>query len=61
MRDPQRIKKILDQLKVLWMCYPDMRFGQMVEILTYNKKEDLFDIEDDVLEGLIQDALKGGF
>lgn len=31
MRDKKRIKKILSEIERIWMTYPDMRFGQLLE------------------------------
>ena len=30
MRDPKRIDKFCDELKAIWHCMPDMRFGQLM-------------------------------
>lgn len=30
MRDPKRIDKFCDELKTIWHCMPDMRFGQLM-------------------------------
>lgn len=30
MRDPARIEPFLNELKELWLKWPDMRFGQLV-------------------------------
>lgn len=30
-RDPARIEKVLDALKVLWLTQPDQRLGQLLE------------------------------
>lgn len=53
MRDPKRIDKILDELKVLWKKYPDMRLGQL--ILNVIPETRLYYVED---ETLIKDLLK---
>lgn len=59
MRDQERIHRIVDKLKEIWLAQPDLRFGQ----LTYNifsqipntrKKGqtelDMFNIEDSIFE-----------
>lgn len=33
MRNPERIPKVADAFKELWLSCPDMRFGQMFELL----------------------------
>ena len=30
MRDPKRIPKILERLRILWEKYPDLRLGQLI-------------------------------
>ena len=52
MRDINRIEPLLKEFEELWKQYPDLRFGQLVYILTYDK--DLFNIEDDEMLKLIQ-------
>ena len=53
MRDPNRIDKFCDELKVLWHKVPDWRFGQlMVNLLnqySIDKKIHPFFPEDDEL------------
>ena len=44
MRDPKRIKPLLDEFKKLWKENPDMRFGQLVVCILGT---DPFYIEDD--------------
>ena len=33
MRDPKRINKFCDHLKAVWHQFPDLRFGQLVQIV----------------------------
>ena len=33
MRDPKRINKFCDRLKAVWHQFPDLRFGQLVQIV----------------------------
>lgn len=37
MRDPERIKPVLDALRALWLEFPDYRFGQLVMNLSRNE------------------------
>lgn len=30
MRDPNRIDKVLDDIKALWKMFPDLRLGQLI-------------------------------
>jgi uncharacterized protein YihD (DUF1040 family) len=52
MRDPARIKVILGLLEQIWTRHPDMRLGQLIEVIVAQggPKRDapLFYIEDDV-------------
>jgi hypothetical protein len=57
MRDPLRIPRILNKLKVVWSHhgYTDMRFGQLLECMTSNDKYDLnWDMEDEQFESLME-------
>lgn len=58
MRDPARIRRILDKIEELWIQMPDQRFCQFLynfEIMFVNNIE--FYKEDDVLEKSIDEAL----
>jgi len=56
MRDPKRIKRILNKLGKLWEEYPDMRLGQMLSWLS--PLPDNFYLDDDILERAIERRLK---
>ena len=51
MRDPERIDTIMEQLKLLWKQYPEMRLGQLVTNVAccgcIKTVQDEFYIEDD--------------
>ena len=47
MRNPDRIDILLEKVRELWKSSPDLRFGQMVYILSHQSKIDQFNIEDD--------------
>ena len=51
MRNPERIDVMLEELSLLWKMYPDLRLGQLIEIVKFQSgsKADTFNIEDDVL------------
>ena len=55
MRDIDRIKPFLEKLELLWKQCPDLRFGQLVCILS--KDKDLFNIEDDEMLDMIQTCI----
>lgn len=56
MRDPNRIDIILGQIGIVWKQYPDLRLGQLIEVMkayTDNPLVDTFYIEDDeLIQGL---------
>ena len=49
MRDPERIRPMLDELEKLWRQYPDLRLGQLLLITATAARVTPFYIEDDVL------------
>lgn len=53
MRDPKRIDKFCDDLKALWYCIPDWRFGQLMSNMlgayVAQTKRDIFFPEDNEL------------
>ena len=54
MRDIERIERITDKLKTYWMKVPDWRFGQLIEnVKRYSRYEDLFYVEDDYFEQIL--------
>lgn len=61
MRDPARIKKILNKLEEAWTMYPDLRFFQFMSyLLTYTNEpvtEDLFFLEEHDFEKLIDNFI----
>ena len=62
MRDIKRIRKFCNQFADLWEAYcPDIRFGQLIEILFKNgipDGKDPFYIEDQELMAFIKTYLK---
>lgn len=58
MRDKRRIYRILQKLDELWMVRSDERLGQLLSNLLGTGIQDVFHIEDDEWERLIDDALK---
>lgn len=52
MRDINRIPLILEKIESLWLKNPDLRLGQLIEILKHKSGEstDLFYLEDECLE-----------
>lgn len=65
MRDPKRIPRILGLLRRYWEQSPDLRLGQIVGNFTppvHDGKEwwpgNSYNVEDDVIEQELRDALK---
>jgi hypothetical protein len=55
-RDAARIPRILEKLGKLWMRYPDLRLGQLLNNARGLECTDLFWLEDDVLEQRIEEG-----
>jgi hypothetical protein len=56
MRDPARIKRILEKLEIVWNKDQDMRFGQLATCLT---PKNTFYFEDDLLEARLDELISG--
>lgn len=65
MRDPKRIRRILDKLELIWNQFPDQRFFQV--LFNYTQLgtrthlgcvRDPFHYEDDELENILDGVLK---
>lgn len=52
MRDPQRIDRLLEQLRFIWKKYPDMRLGQM--LINCVSPSKIYYIEDEDLSVLLE-------
>lgn len=57
MRDPNRIREVLNRLRVVWEAYPDLRLGQL--LLNVGDDPVLYYIEDNVLIKAIEDFYLG--
>ena len=55
MRDPKRIKRILNLIEEIWKVNPELRFGQIVELAKPPHK-DFFYFEDDDLEEVLTEV-----
>lgn len=47
MRNPNRIYPLCNRLASLWTLYPDLRFGQLIQLLVEYDDSDPFFWEDD--------------
>ena len=54
-RDPKRIKRILEKIKILWEDTPDLRFGQFIQNIFGSAIRDqpIFFKEDDKVEKIL--------
>jgi uncharacterized protein YihD (DUF1040 family) len=61
MRDPERIKPLLELLEQVWRREPDLRLSQLVTIAAvrggWNNAADIFSAEDDVVESGLRERL----
>jgi hypothetical protein len=57
MRDIKRIKRILKLIARIWLRYPELRLGQLLGN-NINIYDDLYYIEDAILEQKIKDNIK---
>ena len=55
MRDINRIDEMLTNLRTLWMNYPDMRLGQLLENFVFST-DTMFYQEDDVTNEKLKEA-----
>lgn len=55
MRDVDRIDEMLTNLRTLWMNYPDMRLGQLLENFVFST-DTMFYQEDDVTNEKLKEA-----
>ena len=62
-RDPSRIRPLLNQLAAAWEQYPDLRLGQLLEVMISGSHGEgpncLFHIEDDLWERIFRDTAAG--
>ena len=58
MRDPKRIKRILKKLEKVWIKCPDLRLGQSLENIAKSKGVDLFYLEDNSLERILDGIIE---
>lgn len=58
MRDKNRIKPFLEKFQEFWEKYPDLRFGQIADIIANRVNIDIFYIEDNLFLEQIEKLLK---
>lgn len=57
MRDPYRIRRILNKIETAWSVAPDLRLNQFLAAIAYDVP-DLFYLEDDVFESKLDGWLE---
>lgn len=61
MRDPNRIDEIIEELRICWKKYPDLRLGQLIYVLvcknTQSTEVDVFNPEDDEMLKWIKEGI----
>lgn len=58
MRDPRRIRPLLQMLGDLWERMPDMRLGQLLYFLQNAEDDDPYYTEDDAIEHRLRNELR---
>ena len=58
MRDKNRIKPFLQKVEELWLQYPDLRFGQIIYMITDKIGRDIFFPEEKEWELIIDKMIK---
>ena len=64
MRNPNRINLVVSQLEIVWNSVPDLRFGQLVDLVKSKAEKlgkDLFYMEDDEIQEILVDFIKEYF
>jgi uncharacterized protein YihD (DUF1040 family) len=56
MRDPERIDRIIEKIRIEWHAYPDLRLLQFLHNHC-NPAEDQYNMEDDELERRIDQGM----
>ena len=56
MRDPRRIDRIIELLRIIWKLDPDLRLGQLLCTIGFNE-HNLFAREDKVAETVLMEEL----
>lgn len=59
MRDPKRIPEVLNVLKIFWEKHPDLRFFQLLSIISDETNMDLFYLEDEELMKILIQKIAG--
>lgn len=59
MRDPKRIARMIEKLRVYWLAHPDLRLGQLIVNCIPAVSGPTFYVEDDIVEAGLTALLKG--
>lgn len=58
MRDPERIKPFLERVEELWQLHPDLRFGQIINLMITDNKDPFYMEEDEWLSRIKSRTIK---
>ncbi len=61
MRNPARIKRILEKIEIIWESKPDLRMNQLIYNLCRNElalNGDLFNLEDEKFEKILDEKIE---
>lgn len=63
MRDPKRIKRVLDKLSMIWNEVPDWRFTQLIENVLGVVPQDriFFFVQDDEVEKILDEWIQENY
>lgn len=61
MRDPNRISIVLNQIEKIWRKHPDLRFCQLVYIITQTGEQDSFYLEDEDFLARLHSMIDAGY
>ncbi len=61
MRDPERIDDVVNDVRILWNLYPDLRLGQIIDTISRMSNNMTFYIEDDILHEYIKNIIVHGW
>ena len=54
MRNPERIEKVMNIVERIWKKEPDLRFGQIINVIDSLSDDDVFHLEDDKMIELLK-------
>lgn len=58
MTNEKQKQRIIEKLRSIWYMYPQLRFNQLISKMVNSVDKDIFYLEDDEFEKLLDDFLK---